>query len=128
MKLLKTIKERLNNDNIIVIEKEFSPEDLIAFLKEIEVIVSSRLHLNILGACSSTPSIGLVRNSKLVDFAKIIKNPYVSLDDFNSEELLKQIDLVISNREAYVKSLDDSVCSMREQYERMLLEVKDIMI
>ena len=128
LKLLKTIKERLNNDNIIVIEKEFSPEDLIAFLKEIEVIVSSRLHLNILGACSSTPSIGLVRNSKLVDFAKIIKNPYVSLDDFNSEELLKQIDLVISNREAYVKSLDDSVCSMREQYERMLLEVKDIMI
>ena len=101
---------------------------MVKFLGNIDVIVSSRLHLNILGACSCTPSIGLVRNSKIIDFARLINNPYVYLEDLSTDMLMNQIDLVINNKNKYADSIKESLELMKYVYKKSLQEVKEKII
>lgn len=126
IEFLDQIQKNVKNTRITIIKKEFTPEDLVYFLSNVEVIISSRLHLNIFGACSNTPSIGLVRNSKIIDFANLIHNPYIPLENLSKNELIKAVDLVITNREHYVESIEQSVAFMRNIYFKSLREIKEL--
>lgn len=106
--LLRTLKI---DKRVHMIEQEFAPEDLCEFLKYIAVIVSSRLHLNIFGATVGTPSIGLVRNAKIIDFATLFSFPYVELNRLEAESLCKETNKVLANR----KEMSWRIISKRDQ-------------
>lgn len=111
-----SIASDLNNKSICVIKKEFNPSDLVGFLQKIDLIISSRLHMNILGACASTPSIGLIRNRKIVDFARIIGLPYLELETLNCEQLENEAVNILNNNDFYTAVIKSKVAQMRKQY------------
>lgn len=114
---LTSIATDLSNNRITVIKNEFTPKELVGFLKNVKLIISSRLHMNIFGVCASTPSIGLVRNKKIIDFAQIMGLPYLELDTLTVEQLVKQAENVLNNRDLYANAIDSKVKKMRAQYQ-----------
>lgn len=99
--LMKRMEEDIAGKYVTVIEKEFAPEDLVCFLKGVDLIISSRLHMNIFGACAGIPSIGLVRNEKIIDFADILGLPYMELNTFNAEKLTMMSENIFLNADDF---------------------------
>ena len=118
--ILLSIARELENWNVSVIIKEFTPNDLVTFLEGIDLIVSSRLHMNIFGACASTPSIGLVRNEKIIDFARLMGLPYLDLETLSSDQLEREAVNILENSSEYVSSIKKKVSEMRQQYQEAI--------
>lgn len=55
-------------DHILVLTGEYTPSEITAISAEMDVIVSSRLHLLILAATASVPVVGIARGSKVANF------------------------------------------------------------
>ena len=123
--ILKEIERKVNSDNFSVIEQEFMPEELVFFLKKCDLIISSRLHMNIFGVCASVCSIGLVRNSKISDFAKLMEMPYLSLDNMNYEDLVEKADIILQNKEKLQNQLIHKRESLREIYKKAVICLTD---
>lgn len=113
---LRTISDELDPRYTILVEKEFAPEHLVEFLKGVDFIISSRLHMNIFGACAGVPSIGLVRNQKIIDFANLFDLPYIALERLKGQELFELSNRVLNNREIYSDSIKIKVNEMRKVY------------
>lgn len=123
---LKQIDDEVNDTRITVISAEFSPQDLVTFLARVDVIISSRLHLNILGACAAVPSIGLVRNTKIIDFATLMNLPYLELEDLKSEEIVEAVDHIFSEKVQKSEYITSVVKKMKEQYLTALNKAKEL--
>lgn len=123
--LLKEISLKLISNNVSVIDTEFSPNALVAFLKNVNMIISSRLHMNIFGACATTPSIGLVRNDKIVDFAKLNSLPYLELFDLTQGKLVHTVEQVMHDSDMIKEELKKSVTRMRNKYTESLSEIQE---
>lgn len=123
---LKQIDDEVNDTRITVINAEFSPQDLVTFLARVDVIISSRLHLNILGACAAVPSIGLVRNTKIIDFATLMNLPYLELEDLKSEEIVEAVDHIFSEKVKRSEYITSVVGKMKEQYLTALNKAKEL--
>lgn len=117
MKLLQNMEDELNNPQVTAIKCEFTPKALVGFLKNVRIIVSSRLHLNIFGACAGTPSIGLVRNQKIIDFANILELPYLELEHITAFNLEKIIVKLAENYDILSAGINEKVKMMRNQYK-----------
>ncbi len=112
--MLRLISSRLIKERTVLIEKEFWPEDLVWFLKKIDLIISSRLHMNILGVCAGTPSIGLVRNEKNVDFANLVGMPFFSLETLECEQLVESAVSILENDIDIRRRIDGKLKHMRK--------------
>lgn len=121
---IKTIANQLDHSKTVLVEREFEPEHLIEFLKSVEYIISSRLHMNIFGACAGVPSIGLVRNQKIIDFAQLLNLPYLQLDTLEGKALYESATNISANIEYYKKNIKTRVDEMRHVYEIALDELK----
>ena len=95
------------------------------FLKNTKLIVSSRLHLNIFGACAGVPSIGLVRNRKIIDFAELLGMPYLELEKISVTTLEETVANLWESYDDSVNLLKLEVKKMRRQYYLSLIEVKE---
>jgi len=118
------MKNLLSNDNITLIEEEFSPEDLIAFMKNFSFVISSRLHMNILGSIVGTPSIGLVRNSKIIDFANLLGLKYFSIENLNIQDLERYCDELIDKNDNLRKKILQRVNKMRDIHLKTVIKIK----
>jgi len=119
------MKNLLSDENITLIEQEFSPEDLIAFMKNFTFVMSSRLHMNILSSIVGTPSIGLVRNSKIIDFANLLGLKYFDIDELNIDNILEYSRELISKNKDFRKNILKKVNKMREIHLKSVLEVRE---
>lgn len=118
------MKKLLGNDNITLIDEEFSPEELIAFMKNFSFVISSRLHMNILSSIVGTPSIGLVRNSKIIDFANLLGLKYFSIENLNIKDLERYCDELIDKNDNLRKEILQRVNKMREIHLKSVSEVR----
>lgn len=118
------MKNLLGNDNIALIEEEFSPEDLIAFMKNFSFVISSRLHMNILSSIIGTPSIGLVRNSKIIDFANLLGLKYFSIENLNIQDLERYCDELIDKNDNLRKEILQRVNKMRDIHLKTVIKIK----
>lgn len=113
--ILREIAAVCSSEYIVVIEKEFEPQHLVSFLSAFEFVISSRLHLNIFAACAGKPSIGLVRNSKIVDFAELMNLPYLEMNEISSRKVLEMVDEIEGNYSFYKENIKNRVIQMRNQ-------------
>lgn len=120
---LQEIKQKINLTNVTVIEKEFVPKHLVEFLKKVDLIISSRLHMNIFGVCANTPSIGLVRNKKIVDFATLLGLPYLDLVSLSTEKVMEEVKKILLNKKQIKENISIAVERMRSQYQVSLEEI-----
>jgi polysaccharide pyruvyl transferase WcaK-like protein len=81
--------------NVVLLRNRFVPEDMIHFLKGFNLILSSRLHLNILASIVGTPFIGIIRNSKVSDFSNIHSLNSFYFSEIKNREILGYIDLIL---------------------------------
>lgn len=114
--MLKTLGGMIGDENVTVIEKEFQPQELVTFLKKVKLVVSSRLHMNIFAACAGVPSIGLVRNLKIVDFASKFKLPYVYFNNMTDGAISEKAEEVMKDYSHVVSEMASTRESMRRQY------------
>lgn len=120
LSIMNKIENDIARDNVTVVRSEFDPCDLIYFLNNVKLIISSRLHMNILGACADVPSIGLVRNSKITDFAKLMGLPYISFNDLNKDRIKKLLNSILEEYNDYIDNIKNTVDRMRTtQYEKL---------
>jgi len=118
------MEKLLGDENISLIEQEFSPEDLIAFMKNFSFVISSRLHMNILSSIVGTPSIGLVRNSKIIDFAKLLGLKYFSIENLNIQDLERYCDELIDKNDNLQKEILRRVNKMRDIHLKTVIKIK----
>ena len=118
------MKNLLCDSNITLVEQEFSPEDLIAFMKNFSFVMSSRLHMNILSSIVGTPSIGLVRNSKIIDFANLLGLKYFAVDKLDVTGIVKYSAELLNKNNDFRKSILESVDKMRKEHSNAVLRVR----
>lgn len=124
LELLEDISDELEAEQTVLVKSEFAPEHLISFLGTVSLIISSRLHMNIFGACAGVPSIGLVRNQKNIDFSILMKLPYLKLENLRGEELYNIAQSVLENRNKHTEDITTTVDSMREKYRNSLKNIE----
>lgn len=115
----KEILESLEmNERTVYIDREFDPEELIAFFGNVQVIISSRLHCSILGADAGVPSINLIRNTKQEDFAKLFDLPALEMDVVSAEQLTSLTNNIINNRSVYNEKINAKINDIRQIYKK----------
>ncbi len=85
----------------VIKETYYEPEEVMAFLPGLSLIISSRLHLIILGAVMGVPSVGIGRGSGKVRtfLGKFGVEPAGDFDTVNFEALKTRVDDIWSRRE-----------------------------
>ena len=112
--IMERIVQQCDSKYVRMIDKEFEPDDLVQFLKMFDFSISSRLHLNIFSACAGIPSIGLIRNSKITDFAQIFDFPVLEMDTLTAEKLLENVELIEHKMNEFRSEIPKKVTEMRK--------------
>ena len=121
--LLKTLAI---NDRVVLIRKELQPTQLIAFLRKMEFIVSSRLHCSIFGAVAGVPSINIMRNKKNMDFARMFRLPALPMEEVTAMALLKLTNEMFAQREHLHHKINAMIHELRKKHQLAIESVADI--
>lgn len=120
LQMLLEIKSMADFESVEVVDRELAPQHMIQLLKGFDMIISSRLHMNIFAACGGGQSIGLVRNSKIIDFANIMHQPYLELQNLNSEDIVEAVKDSLRSADENKMYISQVVDRMRIQHSAML--------
>ena len=101
------------------IEEIRSPMDIAGSLSGCDFIISSRMHLIILGSLSSAPFIGLGWGHKMEEISKMLCDPSCSMpaDALDGQSVDKAID-IIRQREIMRMKIDERQPALRKAAER----------
>ena len=117
------MKALSNQPNVVLVKNRFEPEDLIQFLSEFAIVLSSRLHLNIFASISGTPFVGLVRNSKIADYSNVhLLNSY-HFEDINGQDILFYLDYLIEKNNSIRKTIINNVEQMKIAHNKCVNEI-----
>lgn len=123
--LLNEINKSVHNSNMIV--AEFRPKHLIEFLKQCEVVITSRLHMSIFAVCAGIPFIALERSDKNRDFADIMGFQCFRMEDIDTGKIQNVVqDIVIHQQELRQHIADKKMC-MRQRTIQMAKRVIGIL-
>jgi N-acetylglucosaminyldiphosphoundecaprenol N-acetyl-beta-D-mannosaminyltransferase len=83
------------------------PDEMIAIITRLDLLIGMRLHALIFAATHSIPALGLSYDPKVASFMRSIRQPFIPLDKhFSDEELNKKLQGLIDNKEAVKLALD----------------------
>jgi len=102
----------------------YNARELISIMKNFHLVISSRLHMNILSSIVGTPFIGMVRNTKIVDYAKLFNLPYIELKKFNVAEVLKYVKHIILNQSQIRNMILKKLYFMRDKHQTAVNSIK----
>lgn len=125
LNLSKKLLARLSKDCGYVIEDKYSVEDIMGIIKNLDLIVAMRLHALIYAATQNIPIVGLVYDPKLTGLLKELEiNNSLNVDSVNAEDLIKNLEYVIENREI----LSISLSRHEKIFEKKALENIEIVM
>ena len=125
--LLNAFQNKLEQPNAMcVAEGRYEPDEIAGLASEMDVVISSRLHLLIFASITLTPFIGISRGSKITNFTSQFQLPDIGnvstinmagLEDeiirlFNEHEQFEQIAKVV--RAGMLKRLETAKSSLSE--------------
>lgn len=84
--------------------------------------------MNIFGACAGVPSIGLVRNKKIIDFATLLKMPYLQLEKLTKDEIVNSFNQLMDHYDDYIYDINATVDKMRAQQKLAINELNQLTI
>jgi len=91
------MKKMVCDENVVFIDRELSPSQLMGILTHMKLVVSSRLHMSIFGVNVGVPSINLIRNEKQEDFSKLFGFPAFKMDTLTSYILCTEAEKMMSD-------------------------------
>lgn len=96
----------------------FEPDEIAGLAAEMDVVISSRLHLLILASITSTPFIGISRGSKISNFCRQFQLPEIgSVDNLNLDSLESEIMRLLNERVQFEKIAEAVQADMLMQLE-----------
>lgn len=94
------------SEHCYIIENDYSVEDIMGIINELDLILAMRLHSLIYAATQAVPMIGLVYDPKITGFLESIEQPIsLSTEDVKFEELCEKIQHVWENKDTITKEL-----------------------
>lgn len=98
--LMSGIRERLSFAERTVMVEQFEPEDIQNIVGGCDLLISSRLHLLILGLNRLVPGIGIARGSKIANYLTPFGLPTIgTTDDCDFEQLFQESRRLLEDRE-----------------------------
>ena len=112
----------------VVKEVYYEPEEVMAFLPRLSMIISSRLHLIILGAVMGVTSVGIGRGSAKVKsfLGKFGLEPAGEFDTVNFEALKNRFDDIWSRREEIRPVLLEEIGKDKERFRGIFGKIADL--
>lgn len=111
--------------NVKYVEHEFKPNELIDFLSNVDLSISSRLHMSIYSAVAGIPFISLKRNDKNSDLAKLFGMPCFEFDNLSIDKLDNAIEMLINNKEKLSNDIKEQVNKYKIIHREKAQEVKN---
>lgn len=111
------------NPNTWIVKAKFNPEDFIAFMQNFQLVISSRLHMNILCSITGTPFIGLIRNSKIIDYSAIHSLHAYTLDELNEQTFYSYINTMIEQNAIIRKTITNKVQTLRTIHQKSVASI-----
>ena len=109
IKISEMVQKKMSYPSYIM-KENYSPYEIMGVIKCMDFILSMRLHTLIFAARQRIPLIGFVYDPKIEYYLEKLKMPSGgSVQDFDEQKTLHQIEDVIENRESYVKTLEREV-------------------
>jgi polysaccharide pyruvyl transferase WcaK-like protein len=109
---------------ISFIDGNYSATELISIMKNISIVLSSRLHLNILSSIVGTPFIGLVRDAKISDYAKLFELPYIIPENFDVEVIVKKINIILNSRGELKEKICKKIKQMKVTHKKCVTDIR----
>lgn len=94
------IQNRVKGQNCYTIKKQYSVEDIMGIIRELDLIIAMRLHSLIYAATQDIPMVGIAYDPKVEGILKSFNIEYMcSVEDLNLDDLISNIDGAWENRE-----------------------------
>lgn len=108
----------------VIIDEELNPQELLSFIRGMDLIISMRLHGLIMGISMNVPVIGLtyqqeIKVANLMNRMGLKENLFMA-DELCKERLLKQIESILSNKEYFRLYLRKQHSILAKEAERGL--------
>ncbi len=109
-KLMNEFRKKLKYpDAMCVAEGRFEPDEIAGLASEMDVVISSRLHLLILASITLTPFIGISRGSKVTNFTSQFQLPDIGSVDTLNMDLLENEVIRLFNERAQFEKIAEAV-------------------
>jgi polysaccharide pyruvyl transferase WcaK-like protein len=118
--LLETFRDGLENpESMHVIQGRYEPEEITAVASQVDVVISSRLHLLILASITLTPFIGISRGTKVTNFTRQFDLPDIgSVETLDMGKLSDEIERLLDNRPDFRNKAEMVRFTMSERLSR----------
>lgn len=109
------VMEKMKNPSYIL-EKSYSPKEIMGMIGEMDLILSMRLHTLIFATKQRIPIVGFVYDPKINNYLNLLHMPNGgNVNNIDINKTLNEVGEVLNNRERYVKYLNDSALELEEK-------------
>ena len=101
--LMESLRARMKNrGHSVVIQGQHPPREILAIAGQLDLVISSRLHLLILASVLHVPIIGISRGTKVDNFLTAFGHTSAgSVDECNFDHMQTELDRLIDSREEF---------------------------
>ncbi|MDI6641760.1 MAG: polysaccharide pyruvyl transferase CsaB [Elusimicrobiota bacterium] len=103
------------------------PKDLLALIREVDFLISQRLHALIIGAMFQIPMLSLSNDPKLMYFFSECGQKHLTLDKFNSDVIAETITDIWSWKEKFRKILKENLPKLKYRSYLNLSTVSELL-
>lgn len=109
------VMEKMKNEAYIL-EKNYSPKEIMGMIGEMDLILSMRLHTLIFATKQRVPIVGFAYDPKINSYLKLLGMPNGgNVNNIDVDRTLEEVNEVLSNREKYVAGLNMKALMLEEK-------------
>ncbi len=111
----KLVMDKMKNRSYIL-DKSYSPKEIMGMIGEMELILSMRLHTLIFATKQRVPIVGFVYDPKIDNYLNLLHMPNGgNVSNIDVDRTVEEVEEVLGNREKYVNYLRDTAKELEEK-------------
>lgn len=102
----------INKENVVIINNEYSPEELKGIIGQCDLFIGSRMHAMIASTSMLVPTVAIAYSNKthgVIGKMLGLDNYVLDIKDFSENELLNRVDLAWNNRANITAILEERI-------------------
>lgn len=118
LKILSQIYNRIDLDNVFLIEDEYEPEELKFIIGNCDLFIGARMHATIASTSMFVPTVGIAYSHKMhgiIGEMLNLQEYVIDLEKLNSEILIEKIMLAWKNREKITEHLRKKIPKIKQK-------------
>lgn len=101
-----------------ILDKEYSPDEIMGMISQMEIILSMRLHSLIFATKQRVPIIGFIYDPKINNYLNLINMPNGgNVNNIDVDKTIKEFENILNNYDSIVRDLNVSARKLEEQAE-----------